>query len=278
MAGEEDDYGIEAPNEEAQKVIKAFVQGMVRGRNLAVLTTRGVSSDHFVQMDKKVTTLHLTTRSSSRKRSVPLEIIEEIGMGQEVSFETGVDLDDMCVTLGLSEGQPVPVRFEDVEDRDTFALCLSMFVDGRKREIERRREKLEKEGGTQNEAQKLVKAFVKKIVKGRALQVVTPANGCLECLVTLDGSLKSMSIQRGAKKDSKKRVVPLEDVEEIAVGVLERDDIGLPLDDMCVTFILKEGQAIAFQFSDEEERDTFALCLGMFVDGRRKEVEKRRSR
>jgi hypothetical protein len=137
-----------------------------------------------------------------------------------------------------------------------------------------------------SQAQAVVKAFVRSLVKGRTLRVLATNGGMAECAQTssrrcicfLDRKLTSLSLQRAGKEDAKKRAVPLEDISEIAVGAESGQEFGLATDEMCITLILESGQAIGFRFDDDEERDTFALCLSMFVDGRREEIEKRKER
>jgi len=121
------------------------------------------------------------------------------------------------------------------------------------------------------QAQKVVKNFVKGIVKGRTIRVLSTHGGTAECIVTLDRKLTVLSIQRAGKKDGKKRGIPLERVVEICVGADIRSAIELPVDDVCVVLVLDDKQAIGFRFDDVEDRDTFALCMSMFVDGRRNE-------
>mmetsp|Transcript_3836 Transcript_3836/g.7335 ORF Transcript_3836/g.7335 Transcript_3836/m.7335 type:complete len:131 (-) Transcript_3836:191-583(-) len=92
----------------------------------------------------------------------------------------------------------------------------------------------------------------------------------------LVSQLHFLSIQRAGKKDAKKRSIPLEEIEKVSVGTDLASESGLPLDEFCVCFMLKEGQAIAFRIEDIEERDTFALILSMFVDQRTQEVERKK--
>jgi len=125
-----------------------------------------------------------------------------------------------------------------------------------------------------NTAQAVVKSFVRGLVKGRRLRILASSGGMAECIVFLDRGLTTLSLQRVGKEDAKKRAVPLQEIEEIAVGAESGQDYGLETDDMSLTLVLKSGQAIAFVFYDDEERDTFALCLTMFVDGRRAETER----
>merc|ERR1712100_792770 len=128
------------------------------------------------------------------------------------------------------------------------------------------------------QAQAVVKAFVRSLVKGRSVQVLAISGGMAECLCFLDRKLTTLSLQRAGKGDAKKRAVPLEDIAEIAVGVESGEEFGLATTDLSIVLVLESGQAIGFCFKDDEERDTFALCLSMFVDGRRTEVERRKEK
>jgi len=56
------------------------------------------------------------------------------------------------------------------------------------------------------------------------------------------------------------------------VGECGGQDFKLATDSLCVTLVLESGQALGFRFSDEEERDTFALCVTMFIDSRRTDL------
>jgi hypothetical protein len=124
------------------------------------------------------------------------------------------------------------------------------------------------------QAQQVVKNFVRTYVRGRDISVLSVNGGVALCTATMDRKLTTLSLQRSGKKDGKKRGIPLEDVSEICIGE-EMGENGvqeLALDELCVTLVLGDGSAVGFRFEDIEERDTFALCLSMFVDGRRGEV------
>eukprot|EP00928_Gymnodinium_smaydae_P048685 TRINITY_DN32582_c0_g1_i1.p1 TRINITY_DN32582_c0_g1~~TRINITY_DN32582_c0_g1_i1.p1 ORF type:complete len:230 (+),score=67.95 TRINITY_DN32582_c0_g1_i1:124-813(+) len=128
------------------------------------------------------------------------------------------------------------------------------------------------------EAQQVVKQFVRNMVKGTTLRVLSTNGGSAECFITLDRKLTTMSLQRAGKKSASKRGVLLEQIVQIAVGDEVADDVELQVHELCVTCFMDDGQAIAFEFDDIEQRDTFALCLSMFVDGRRDEVERKREK
>lgn len=124
-------------------------------------------------------------------------------------------------------------------------------------------------------AQHVVKNFVRTFVKGRSVSVLTVNGSTTECIASLDRKLTTLSLQRSGKKDAKKRGVPLHSITEVCVGLEAGDEIDLPLDDLCVTLLLEDGNAVGFKLNDIEDRDTFALCLSMFIDGRRGEMERK---
>jgi len=126
-------------------------------------------------------------------------------------------------------------------------------------------------------AQHVVKRFVRDFVKGKAINVLTVNGSTTECIASLDRKLTTLSLQRSGKKDAKKRGVPLHGITEVCVGEEAGDEIDLPLDEHCVTLLLEDGNAVGFKFNDIEERDTFALCLSMFIDGRRSSLERKKS-
>lgn len=119
-------------------------------------------------------------------------------------------------------------------------------------------------------AQAVVKQFVRTYVKGQQVSILS-VNGArtVSAVATLDRKLTTLSIRRAGSKDGKKRDILLDTVAEIIVGKEACDEIDLALDDYCVTLLLEDGQGIAFRFPEDEDRDTFALCMSMFVDSRR---------
>lgn len=128
---------------------------------------------------------------------------------------------------------------------------------------------------SQAQAHQVVKGFVRSIVRGMTISVLVHTGGTMDCFVQLDRKLTTMSLQRSGKKESKKREVRLEQIQQIAIGDDVCEEVELDVDDFCVTLFFDDGQAIGLRFENFEERDTFALCLSMFVDGRRAEIEKK---
>jgi len=119
-----------------------------------------------------------------------------------------------------------------------------------------------------SEAQTVVKNFVRYLVKGQPTTMLVVGGGRTSCIAYLDVDLTTLSLQKAATPDTRRRAVPLEEVLEVIVGELGGREFDLDTDDFSVTLLLESGQALAFQLEGEEERDTFAFCMTMFVDAR----------
>lgn len=127
--------------------------------------------------------------------------------------------------------------------------------------------------GRSHEAKKLVKAFVKEMVRGRKLDVLQPSGQVRACFCSLNRALDTFSIKVG-ELQSQCRSIQLKDIEQMIAGkdsneypVLET--ISTPLDDRCVTLALISGTCISFRMKDIEQRDTFVMCLTMFSNASR---------
>jgi len=132
------------------------------------------------------------------------------------------------------------------------------------------------DAGSSSSAQHLVKNFVRNIVKGVTVSLLSTSDGPAECIVSMDRGLKTMSLRRTDmdSMDVKRRSFLLEQISGIVIGDDALNDSGpAGVSELCVTLFLETGQAVALGFPDLEERDTFALCLAMFVGGRRVEAD-----
>lgn len=270
------------------------MQGFVKGRQITVVAGHGEEEDCLLTLNRELTSLSL-----QKRRSVPLSEVCQICVGFDAE-DQGVDLpiDELSVSFLLNDGRHVAFRFLDVEDRDTFAICMSMFVDKvrgnsvgedvhgespRSADEDSDCQKTDHTGSTSAcstpsegaDAKTVVKQFVKSYVKGQHVDILSVNGGTTLCIATLDRKLAMLSIQRPG--GSKQRHIPLQDIEEISIGTEAEDEVDLPLDDNCVTLLLEDGQGLGFRFRDAEDRDTFALCISMFVNSRRGEkVRKQR--
>lgn len=275
---------------DAQQVVKKFVRTYVKGRHHVVVAGHNEEEDCLLTLDRKLTALSL-----QQGRSIPLLEVCQICVGLDAE-EHGVNLplDEMCVTFLLNDGRDVAFRFLDTEERDTFAICISMFVDklrgnsasedlygpssGDEEGVCQKTEHAESTSppftqSNGSSAKEVVKAFVKSYVKGHHVTILSVHGGMTECIATLDRKLTLLAIKRSGA--SKQRHIPLETIEEIVIGTEAEDEVDLELDDNCVSLLLEDGSAVGFSFSNVEERDTFALCISMFVNSRRGERTRR---
>uniref|UniRef100_A0A7S4QV48 ISP1 C-terminal domain-containing protein n=1 Tax=Alexandrium monilatum TaxID=311494 RepID=A0A7S4QV48_9DINO len=113
-----------------------------------------------------------------------------------------------------------------------------------------------------HQAKAVVKEFVKEMVKGKKLSVMTQTGQLKTCSASLNRSLDTFSIKVGTQKKS----ILLKEIEEIHAGAEEIDGVTTPLDELCATLMLKSGDCITFRLSDINARDTFVMCLLMFCN------------
>lgn len=116
----------------------------------------------------------------------------------------------------------------------------------------------------QKQAKSVIKDFVKEMVRGRKMSVISKAGAIRACTVFLGRKLDTFKIQAG----SNIRKIPLTDISDLHVGQ-DGPSIDTPLDDLCCTMALAAGECLTFRFPDITARDTFAMCMLMFVNGAR---------
>lgn len=110
--------------------------------------------------------------------------------------------------------------------------------------------------------QQEMKKFVKGMVRGQQMGVVSPNGQLRTCTCRLDKRLKFFEIEiKGST-----RSIALATLSEVYQGK-EPEDIATPLDDLCSTLVLDSGECISFQFNTVPLREHFAMCLQILVDG-----------
>lgn len=112
------------------------------------------------------------------------------------------------------------------------------------------------------QAKSVVKDFVKEMVKGKKMSVMTQTGQLKTCSASLNRSLDTFSIKVGTQK----RSIPLKDIEEIHAGAEDIEGVTTPLDELCATLMLKSDDCITFRLNDINARDTFVMCLLMFCN------------
>eukprot|EP00746_Dinoflagellata_sp_MGD_P069465 gnl/MRDRNA2_/MRDRNA2_28450_c0_seq1.p1 gnl/MRDRNA2_/MRDRNA2_28450_c0~~gnl/MRDRNA2_/MRDRNA2_28450_c0_seq1.p1 ORF type:complete len:231 (-),score=56.13 gnl/MRDRNA2_/MRDRNA2_28450_c0_seq1:166-858(-) len=115
----------------------------------------------------------------------------------------------------------------------------------------------------QKEAKIVIQDFVKEMVRGRAISVVSRLGTLRECTASLSRKLDIFKIQGG----NSVREIPLTDISNIHIGEnTEATNIDTPLDELCCTMVLVSGECVTFKFPDITARDTFAMCMLMFAN------------
>mmetsp|Transcript_26509 Transcript_26509/g.61862 ORF Transcript_26509/g.61862 Transcript_26509/m.61862 type:complete len:371 (+) Transcript_26509:112-1224(+) len=114
----------------AEVIITQFKKDMFKGMNLPLVTGDKGESQCQVKLNKRLTTLTMT--SMQKKRTVKLRNISQVFVGEESAAQSKIPADPMGVTLLLDSGKVYGFQFTDEDTRDTFGMCLAMFVDDAK--------------------------------------------------------------------------------------------------------------------------------------------------
>lgn len=110
--------------------------------------------------------------------------------------------------------------------------------------------------------QQAMKSFVRSMVRGQQMGVISPDGALRTCNCSLDKKLKKFKLQlKGSVRE-----IPLADMSEVFQGT-EPEDIKTPLDELCATIMLESQECISFHFNDVPAREHFATCLQILVDG-----------
>mmetsp|Transcript_29423 Transcript_29423/g.62637 ORF Transcript_29423/g.62637 Transcript_29423/m.62637 type:complete len:260 (-) Transcript_29423:33-812(-) len=110
--------------------------------------------------------------------------------------------------------------------------------------------------------QQAMKSFVRMMVRGQQMGVISPDGQLRTCSCSLDKRLKNFVIELKGSV----RQISLGDISEVFQGT-EPEDIDTPLDELCSTLMLASGECISFHFADVPAREQFAMCLQILVDG-----------
>jgi hypothetical protein len=107
-----------------------------------------------------------------------------------------------------------------------------------------------------------MKTFVKSMVRGRELSILSVDGQLRTCTCSFDRKLRNYNLVINKEM----RSIPLARIREVFQGV-EPAGIAAPLDELCATIMLDCGEWLSFRFADVRERETFSLCLQIVVDG-----------
>jgi len=116
--------------QQAKAVVKDFVKDMVKGRKLNVMTQAGQVRTCSASLNRSLDSLSI--KVGPQKRTIKLKDVEEIHAGDERIEGVTTPLDELCATLMLASEDCITFRLNDVNDRDTFVMCLLMFCNHQK--------------------------------------------------------------------------------------------------------------------------------------------------
>jgi len=149
-----------------------------------------------------------------------------------------------------------PYSQQDTADQgDSMSECAS-GVDGMSEIVDGVAMKEQRQ-----QAKQVIKDFVKEMVKGQKMSVMTQTGQLKPVLVSLDRKLEFLKIKAG----SQQRKIALKEIDEIHSGT-EVEGIDTPLDELCATLMLTTEDCITFRMVDITARDTFVMCLHMFCN------------
>eukprot|EP00927_Polykrikos_kofoidii_P031260 TRINITY_DN26909_c0_g1_i1.p1 TRINITY_DN26909_c0_g1~~TRINITY_DN26909_c0_g1_i1.p1 ORF type:complete len:131 (-),score=14.92 TRINITY_DN26909_c0_g1_i1:290-682(-) len=111
------------------------------------------------------------------------------------------------------------------------------------------------------QAKTVIRDFVLEMRAGRRMVVLTPTGQLKATSCSLSKMLDTFRIVRGGKI----RCIPLGDILSIHAG-LEPEGLTTPLDDLCATMVIApDGAMLTFRFEHINARDTFVMCMLLFV-------------
>eukprot|EP00928_Gymnodinium_smaydae_P096768 TRINITY_DN8612_c0_g5_i1.p1 TRINITY_DN8612_c0_g5~~TRINITY_DN8612_c0_g5_i1.p1 ORF type:complete len:429 (-),score=63.90 TRINITY_DN8612_c0_g5_i1:358-1485(-) len=114
--------------EDPKEVVEMFVRQMVAGVNLEIMGPSGPQQVRC-SMQPDLRDL-LLTASDNSCRSVSLADVKAVLLSDEASKLglPGITLDELCATVELKSGDCATFRFQDVEQRERFVLCIRIFA------------------------------------------------------------------------------------------------------------------------------------------------------
>mmetsp|Transcript_35329 Transcript_35329/g.82522 ORF Transcript_35329/g.82522 Transcript_35329/m.82522 type:complete len:192 (+) Transcript_35329:157-732(+) len=109
-----------------QHMIRDFVMEFLQGVHLDAVLEDGSLVPCRCIMDSNLSVLVLQVYTTTRQ--INLTSIQEICSGKELrDLRVTTPLDDLCVTLVMSDDQCVSFKFPDVKAREHFATCMKVL-------------------------------------------------------------------------------------------------------------------------------------------------------
>merc|ERR1712217_482731 len=89
----------------------------------------------YVVLSRSLDSLEIRVNKKNEGRRIALVSVDEILVGMDPGDSQACEgletpLDELSVTLALNTQECITFRMEDIESRDTLAMCLNMFQEG----------------------------------------------------------------------------------------------------------------------------------------------------
>jgi len=213
-----------------------------------------VAPSAFLEMLKSVLPIRLCCSADITK--APSEI-QSVGLidSRCSSLEEGEIREDP--TLAKDSARPLPTTPSTAPPTGTVRSKSSSSL-GSNDAIEN----LPDHKRTEAEIHATVRRFVKVMIRGVESSVLSIDGQLKSCTCSLDRKLRFFVVEVARRV----RKIPLTSIKEVQQG-LEPEDIETPLDHLCATLILATDECITFRFTNVPERQDFALCLSVLLDG-----------
>lgn len=114
-----------------------------------------------------------------------------------------------------------------------------------------------------HEAKRLVKDFVRTMVRGRRFCVVASSGDQRSCFCSIGRRLDVLKISLD-ERDKNHREILLSSVTDVLQGRLGREALAAFADDLLVTLCLDTAESITFILPDADAASKFTACLTMF--------------
>eukprot|EP00931_Biecheleriopsis_adriatica_P120748 TRINITY_DN95847_c0_g1_i1.p1 TRINITY_DN95847_c0_g1~~TRINITY_DN95847_c0_g1_i1.p1 ORF type:complete len:167 (-),score=41.58 TRINITY_DN95847_c0_g1_i1:19-519(-) len=112
--------------QQAKAVVRDFVLEMRGGKRMMVLAPSGQLKTTVCSLSKRLDVFRI--RKGDQVKRIPLVGIRGIHAGTEPEG-LSTPLDDLCATIVISPAsQLITFRFEHINARDTFVMCMLLFA------------------------------------------------------------------------------------------------------------------------------------------------------
>lgn len=122
---------VAAAAAKAASLNPATVRRLIQGQHVELLSTGGGTVRCVAFLDRRLAGLTLKRiwqNKADGRRTVRIEDIVQVMVGESGGQDFGLRTEDLSVTLALTNQQAVAFTFSDLWERDDFAQCVASLV------------------------------------------------------------------------------------------------------------------------------------------------------